>query len=205
MSTDSPEQLGPFVDYWNRNRQFRLRPLVRRWQRRAATTISRIRAGRQVADVDYRDRVSVATWIVMLGLGLSLLVRLPTAEVSFWALGSPITLPITGTLLASFFLAVMAAAGAESVVSVHPIYSTRQSRMQTWSFWALPMALSIIATVLLPLASSPLLQIVALALSGALLALAYFGLYATIERGKPGFRRSRMWLDALAYGSALIL
>jgi hypothetical protein len=205
MGANPPEQLSPFIDSWPRNRQFRLRPAIRRWQRRAAATIARIRMGRQVADVDYRDRVSVATWMVMLGLGLSLLVRLPTLEISFWALGSPISIPITGTLIASFFLAVMSAAGAESVVSVHPLYSTRQSRMQTWSFWALPMALSIISTVLIPLASSSLLQIVALALSGALLAAAYFGLYATIERGKPGFRRSRLWLDALAYGSALIL
>jgi hypothetical protein len=143
--------------------------------------------------------------MVVLGLGLSLLVRLPAAEISFWALGSPVAISITGTLLAAFFLAVMAAAGAESVVSVHPLYVMRQARMQTWSFWALPMALAIIGTMLLPLASSALLQVMALALSGALLAGAYFGLYATVERGKPGFRRARLWLDALAYGSALIL
>jgi hypothetical protein len=167
--------------------------------------ITRIRTGRQVADVDYRDRVSVATWMVVLGWGLSLLVQLPSAEVSFWALGSPVAISITGTLLAAFFLAIMAAAGAESVISVHPLFVTRQARMHTWSFWALPMALAIISTVLLPLASSPLLQMLALALSGLLLAAAYFGLYATVERGKPGFRRSRLWLDAMAYGSALIL
>jgi hypothetical protein len=161
--------------------------------------------GRQVAEVNYRDRVSVATWMVVLGLGLSLLVQLPAAEISLFALGSPMTISITGTLVASFFLAVMAAAGAESVISVHPIYVARQARMHTWSFWALPMALAIISTVLLPSASSALLQVLALALSGTLLAAAYFGLYATVERGKPGFRRARLWLDALAYGSALIL
>ncbi len=205
MRANPPERLGPFLESWNRKRQFRLRPLLRRWQRRSLALITRIRMGRQVADVDYRDRVSVATWMVVLGLGLSLLISLPSAEVSFWALGSPVAISITGTLLAAFFLAVMAAAGAESVVSVHPLYVTRQARMQTWSFWALPMALAIISTVLLPLASSPLLQVMSLALSGTLLAAAYFGLYATVERGKPGFRRSRLWLDALAYGSALIL
>ena len=205
MRANPPEQLGPFLENWNRNRRFRLRPLLRRWRRRTAAAITRIREGRQVADVDYRDRVSVASWMVVLGLGLSLLVGLPSAEISFWALGSPVAISITGTLLAAFFLAVMAAAGAESVVSVHPLYVTRQARMQTWSFWALPMALAIISTVLLPLASSALLQVLALALSGGLLAAAYFGLYATVERGKPGFRRSRLWLDALAYGSALIL
>ncbi|MCC6454441.1 MAG: hypothetical protein IT328_05820 [Caldilineaceae bacterium] len=205
MRANPPEQLGPLLENWTRNRQFRLRPLLRRGQRRLLALITRIRMGRQVADVDYRDRISVATWMVVLGWGLSLLVRLPTAEVSFWALGSPVAISITGTLLAAFFLAIMAAAGAESVVSVHPLFVARQARIHTWSFWALPMALAIITTVLLPLVSSALMQVVALALSGVLLAAAYFGLYATVERGKPRFRRSRLWLDALAYGSALIL
>jgi hypothetical protein len=67
------------------------------------------------------------------------------------------------------------------------------------------MALAIISTVLLPLANSALLQVLALAVSAVLLAAAYYGLYATVERGKSGFRRARLWLDALAYGSALIL
>ena len=205
MRANSPEQLGPLIDYWNRNRQFRLRPFLRRWRHRTAALITRVRMGRQVADVDYRDRVSVASWMVVLGLGLSLMVRLPTAEISFWALGSPVALSITGTLLASFFLAVMAAAGAESVISVHPLFVARTTRLHTWSFWALPMALAIISAVLLPLASSAVLQVLALTVSGALLSAAYFGLYATVERGKPGFRRARLWLDALAYGSALIL
>jgi hypothetical protein len=205
MRANPPEQLGTAIEYWNRNRRFRMRPLLRRWQRRALAMLARIRTGRRVADVDYRDRASVATWMVVFGLGLSLLVQLPTAELSFWALGSPVAISITGTLMAAFFLAVMAAAGAESVISVHPLFVTRQARLRTWSFWALPMALAIISTVLLPLASSAVLQVLALATSGALLAAAYLGLYATVERGKPGFRRSRLWLDALTYGSALIL
>ena len=93
MSSSPPEQLGPQHEQWNRNRQFRLRPFLRRWQRRTAALYTRIRMGRHVADVDYRDRVSVAAWMVVLGLGLSLLVRLPTAEISFWALGSPGSTP----------------------------------------------------------------------------------------------------------------
>jgi hypothetical protein len=205
MRINPSEPVGLFLENWRRNPQVRLRPALRRWRRRTGAVINRIRVGRQVADVDYRDRVSVATWMVVLGLGLSVLVQLPSASISFWALGSPVTVSITGTLLAAFFLAVMAAAGAESVVSVHPLFVTRQARMRTWSYWALPMALAIISTVLLPLAESPLVQVLALALSATLLAAAYMGLYATVERGKPGFRRSRLWLDALAYGSALIL
>jgi hypothetical protein len=205
MPSNPSEQAGPFLETWQRHRPLRLRPRLRRWRRRFLALLTRIRLGRSVADVDYRDRVSVATWMVVLGLGLSLLVQLPTAEISFWALGSPVALPITGTLMAALFLAVMAAAGAESVVSVHPLFVSRTTRLYTWSFWALPMALAIISTVLLPLAESAVLQVLALTMSAVLLAAAYYGLYATVERGKPGFRRARLWLDAMAYGSALIL
>ena len=205
MRTNSPQELGPVIESWNRNRSFRLRPFLRRLRRHSLNALARVRSGRYVGDVNYRDRVSVATWMVVLGLGLSLLVTLPTAEVSFWALGSPVAISITGTLIAAIFLAIMAAAGAESVVSVHPLFVTRQTRLQTWSFWALPMALAIISAVLLPLAESAVIQVLSLVVSGMLLAAAYFGLYATVERGKPGFRRARLWLDALAYGSALIL
>lgn len=47
--------------------------------------------------------------------------------------------------------------------------------------------------------------LLALLIGGGLLGLAFFSLYATIERGQSGFRRARFMLDALAYGSALLL
>ena len=67
------------------------------------------------------------------------------------------------------------------------------------------MAITFISVVLLPLAPSSLIQVLALIVSGTLLALSLFGLYATVERGRPGFRRARLLVDALAYGSALLL
>lgn len=157
-------------------------------------------------EVDYRDRISVATWMVVLGLGLSVLLALPGVELGFWALGSPVSIPFTGTMLSAIFLAIMAAAGAESVVTVHPALMVRsRARVRTWSFWALPMALTILSAVLLPLVASPVIQVLGLVVSALLLASAYYGLYATVERGRAGFRRARFVLDALAYGSALLL
>jgi hypothetical protein len=164
------------------------------------------RGGTDVVPVDYRDRISVATWLVLVGLGASLLLQLPTIELSFWALGSPISIPFTGTVLSALFLAAVAAAGAESVITVHPWWvGRRRARGRTWSFWALPMAVTILSVLLLPLAPSPVIQVLALVISALLLSSAYFGLYATVERGRPGFRRARFMLDALAYGSALLL
>jgi hypothetical protein len=155
--------------------------------------------------IDYRDRISVITWLLVFGLGLSLLYELPEFVFTVEALGSPISIPLTETLAAAVFLAALAAVGAESIVSVHPSVASRWRRGWNWSCWALPMALTLISTFVLPLARGGLIQVLALLVSGTLLALAFFCLYATVERGQPGFRRARFVLDALAYGSALVL
>lgn len=201
--TEAPPRL-PLVDWWESLRrrwgEFELRRPAWRW------LIRRTAFAPRRTEVDYRDRISVATWMVVLGLGASLLLHLPGIELGFWALGSPVSIPFTGTLLSAGFLAIMAAAGAESVVTVHPWFAARpRARTRTWSFWTLPMALTIISTVLLPLAATPLIQVLALVVSALLLGSAYYGLFATVERGRSGFRRARFLLDALAYGSALLL
>lgn len=159
------------------------------------------------APVDYRDRVSVATWIVVVGLGLSLLIELPTVVLGAWALGSPISIPFTGSVWFVLFLAILAAAGAQSVVSVHPTFSERhgENRMSTWPFWALPMALTSIAVVMLPIAPGRVMQVIALIVNGTVMALAYNGLYATVSVGTVTSRRARLLLDVLAYSSALLL
>ena len=160
----------------------------------------------EIKPTDYRDRISVVTWLLVFGLGISQLYGLPTAVLSFNALGSPISIPLTETAVAAAFLAVLAAVGADSIVSLHPQMAEQKTTPGfNWSFWALPMALTIIFTFVLPLAPSNLLLVLALVLSGGLWALAYFCLYATVERGQAGFRRARFVLDALAYGSALVL
>lgn len=153
---------------------------------------------------DYVERISVVTWILVFGFGLSLLVRLPTTVVSFGALGSPMSIEFSATTLTAMALAVVAAAGTESIIRLHPLRHANRLGF-TWTYWALPAALSIITVVLLPQITTQLLQVVVMLLAGALLAGAFFGLYATVEPGQVGFRRARLWLDALAYGSALLL
>lgn len=161
---------------------------------------------RRPVQVDYRDRISIATWIIVFGIGTSMLLNVPTFIFSFSALGSPMSIPLGQSTLTAVLLAVIAATGAESVVSVHPLFSASgQGRGRTWAFWALPMALVLINVLLLPLAPTQLVQVLMLPLSGVLLALTFFGLYATVESGQSGFRRSRFLLDALTYGSALLL
>ena len=159
------------------------------------------------APVDYRDRISVATWLVVIGLGGSLLVELPSVVLHAWAFGSPISIPFTGVVWFVLFLAALAAAGTQSVISVHPSLSGHHGagRLATWPFWALPMALVSIAAVMVPLAPGRVIQVLGLIVSGTVIALAYSGLYATVDTGVAGSRRARLLLDTLAYSSGLLL
>ena len=160
-----------------------------------------------IGTVDYRDRIGVITWLFVFGLGISLLYTLPTTVITLRALGSPVSIALTKTLLAAIFLAILAAAGTESVVSVHPrfIHASSYRFTRSWPSWALPMAIAIIGVYVLPLAPTRAIQILMILVGGVLMALSLFSLYVTVEKGQAGFRRARFVLDALAYGAALLL
>jgi len=153
---------------------------------------------------DYRDRISVVTWVLVFGFGLSLLLRLPTTEISFRAFGSPTQVELTATTVMALVLAVAASAGAEGLIRLHPKRQANRLGL-TWAYWALPAAISIITVLLLPSIPTRLLQVVIILAAGILLMIAFHSLYATVEPGQPGFRRARLWLDALAYGVTLLL
>jgi hypothetical protein len=171
----------------------------RRWQRRLRLLESR--------QADFRDRISVASWPIVLGLALSNFFSLPTYEFSFVAFGSPATVPLTGAFLVAMFLAVLAAAGTESVIRAHPNFATAAQRTEgrTWPFWALPMALTVIVAVLLPRAPTPLIQVFGLLFTAVVLITVFYALYLTVGVGQPGFRRARLILNVLTYLSAVVL
>ena len=122
------------------------------WQLRRARTIKSIADKRAAnAAIDYRDRISVITWLFVFALGISQLYSLPTTQITLRALGSPVTIALTKTLVAAIGLALYAAAGVESVIQVHPSFLNEARRKWAWPFWALPMAIAIIAVYVLPL------------------------------------------------------
>lgn len=170
------------------------------------STLSRLwrRPPHDNSGIDYRDRISVATWVIVFGLGVSLLLEIPTTQIAFRALGSPITLSLSAGTVMALLLALAAAAGTESIVRLHPQFP-RRLRSATWAYWALPMAIASITVVLLGQVPTRLLQVIVMLLAGAILAVAFYSLYATVEPGQPGFRRARFVLDALSYGAALLL
>jgi hypothetical protein len=153
---------------------------------------------------DYRERISVLVWVLVFGFGLSLLLRIPTTVISFRAFGSPTQVELTTTTIMAMLLALAASAGTESLIRLHPKRQANRLGL-TWAYWALPAAISIITVVLLPSIPTRLLQVVVILTAGVLLMVALYSLYATVEPGQTGFRRARFWLDALAYGVALLL
>ncbi len=158
--------------------------------------------------IDYRDRISIATWLLVFGMGLRLLFTMPSGlSYDFEAFGSPITIAITDYVVAALLLGTLAASCTESVISVHPALARRslQSARRTWAFWSLPTALTVIAVVILPYAPTRELQVLGVLIYAVMIATTFYSLYATVEVGLTGYRRGRAVLNALTYGSALLL
>jgi hypothetical protein len=162
--------------------------------------------------LDYRDRASVLVWVVLMGLAAQRLLTLPTTAFTASVLGSPITLTVTTNTILGMVLAGLVATGAEAVVRTHPLNTSRfevesgGDRLgHHWMFWTLPIALIIVALLLLPVAPSGLYWLLGLILTGVALGFSMAGIYYTIDPFAVGYRRARLGMNALAYGIALVL
>jgi hypothetical protein len=176
--------------------------------------------------VDYRDRVSVLVWVALMGLVAQRVLALPSRDISATVLGSPITLTITTNTILGVLLAALVASGTEAVVRAHPrarasSWIEPQELLQRpdtsqrdvagvvpvlrWVFWALPVALVVVALFLLPVAPSQTYWLLGLMLTGAALGLAMAGVYYTLDPFARGYRRARLGMNALTYGVALVL
>ncbi|RME62264.1 MAG: hypothetical protein D6790_06635 [Caldilineae bacterium] len=140
------------------------------------------------------------------GLGVSLLVRLPGAFLTFNVFGSPVTVPFTRTTLMAGLLVLLTAAAAERTVRIHPLVRRAEPGLiETGVYWGLPAAIAILAVLLTPQFPSRLFQMLGILFSGVLMAVVLYALYGSVDPGAPGFRRSRIFLNLLAYGAALAL
>jgi len=166
--------------------------------------------------VDYRDRASVLVWVALMGLVAQRVLALPSREITTTVLGSPITLTITSNTILGALLAALVASGTESVVRAHP--RTRVGAMRAgrqldltlissnhWVFWALPVALVVVALFLLPVTPSQSYWLLGLMLTGAALGLSMAGIFYTIDPFARGYRRARLGMNALTYAVALVL
>ena len=79
------------------------------------------------------------------------------------------------------------------------------TRGNHWVFWALPMALVVVALFLLPVTPSQAYWLLGIMLTGAALGLSMAGIYYTIDPFARGYRRARLGMNALTYAVALVL
>ncbi|MFZ2360057.1 MAG: hypothetical protein WA040_12015 [Anaerolineae bacterium] len=153
---------------------------------------------------DYRDRISIAVWGVAITLATSALVSLPGRGASV-ALGErSLTLPIAAVNLLPLLLALLAGSGAQAVVQAHPL--ARQGRLRLLlRFWALPVAVTLIAAILLPRAPSPPYWAALLLAMVVLLSVVLVALYFSLDSQATGYRRAQAVLNLVCYAVALVL
>jgi hypothetical protein len=175
--------------------------------------------------IDYRDRASVLIWVVLMGLAAQRFLALPERSFTAILLGSPVTLSITDSAILGALLAGLVASGTEAVLRAHP-NSRRRRRVASargrsgvddrgewsssvnrehWVFWGLPIALTVVAVLLLPLTPSVVYWVIGLIAMGIALGFSLAGIYYTVDPFQPGYRRARLGLNALTYAAALVL
>jgi hypothetical protein len=152
---------------------------------------------------DYRDRISIAVWGVVITLAASALVSLPGRGASVFIGELNIALPFAAASLLPLLLALLAGSGAQAVVMAHPL--ARQGRLRLLlRFWALPIAITLIAAILLPRAPSLLYWAVLLLGMAVLLSAVLVALYFSLDSQAGGYRRARAALNLVCYAVALV-
>ncbi len=183
--------------------------------------------------IDYRDRASVLIWVVLMGLIAQRFLDLPPRTWETELFGSPVNISVTANTILGALLAALIASGVEAVVRAHPqflkaaeatrpagmaatgmLHSRRRAqqgellrpdRQARWMYWGLPIALVVVAVLLLPFAPTTLYWVLGLMATGIALGLSLAGLYHTIDPFQRGYRRARLGLNALTYAAALLL
>lgn len=154
--------------------------------------------------VDYRDRISVGLWAVLLGLAATLLVKMPSTTLVWMALGSPLSVQLSTNTVLAVLLIALTAGSTQAVVSAHPLARTRRLRNR-WMLWALPCALVSVSALLLPTAPTRLNWLAGLGLTGVLLGMALAATYHAVDPDARRYRAARVVLTLLTYGVVLML
>ncbi len=146
------------------------------------------------------DRVSVTVGVILVGVVLSLVLRLPTRSFQFEPLGTPLTLNLTGAWLASALLVGMVCAGTEANLRAHP--SVRRGEVRfTFPHWILPGLTTLALASFLPQYPNLLYWLLGLTVGGLTLAWLILAQYHTLGRRKN--QGVRVGLSFVAYMLAL--
>jgi hypothetical protein len=153
---------------------------------------------------DFRDRISIAVWGVALTLVVSAVVTLPGRGASIVLSGGSLMLPVAASSLVPIFLALLTGSGTEALIRAHPLAEQGELRW-TARFWALPIAVTLIAAVVLPRLPSVLYWAIGMLLFAAVLSGVMASLFFSLDPEGLGYRRSRAALNLTCYAIALLI
>lgn len=145
----------------------------------------------------YYQRTSTLVSLLLLGLALSCLIRLPTNIVSFVAFGSPTTLYISTLWIMGGGLLLLTIAGVYSLVHSQD----KSSPLYSLAFAGLPSVVILIALFFLRLLADGLYFVLGLASAGLLLAWILLSQYHTM--GGRNSLWARWGLNVGVYGAAV--
>jgi hypothetical protein len=158
-----------------------------------------------------RTSVSTGDYIVLLlslviaGVALSSITRLPSWHVEIDVLGSPLGLGLSGRWLLAGLLAAVTAAGMDALVRTMPPLRTVDLRFSA-TFWILPSLVTLaMATAVPSQLADPRRWLGNLLLLSVLLVTVVVAELGTVDLGGRMYRSSRLVLNVATYGAAFAL
>jgi len=150
------------------------------------------------------DRLGIVASLILLGLVLSTAIQLPSRSFNFIALGSPLTITLTGAWQMGILLTAIVCAGVNSIVRSHPALNSTNV-LYMLSFWGLPGTVTVAAMSILHESDVLVFQLITLALTVFLLLLIISAQYRTINSSDRYYRSARLGLNFTVYLAAVIL
>ncbi len=150
------------------------------------------------------ERLGIVASLILMGLILSTAIQLPARSFAFVALGSPLTITLTGTWQMGILLTAIVCAGVNSIMRCHPALSSRNV-LYALSFWGLPGTVTVAAVTILQESDAQIFQLATVALTVLLLLLIISAQYRTISSADRYYRSARLGLNFAVYLAAFIL
>ncbi len=153
------------------------------------------------------DRLSLLTSLVLIGLTLSLILDLPSRKLEFSFLGSEASIIVSGTWAIALLLAVLTAAGVNSIARTHPRVHLGETRY-IFILWIVPAIIVIVATILLSFTdvrASGIYGLVGVVVAGAFMVAVIVGEYITIDLNDRWYSAARLGVNLAVYLAGLIL
>jgi len=151
-----------------------------------------------------RDRLSVLLAVLILSSVLFRFIELPEHVYRLQALGSPLEIHATGTLLLVTLMIGLACTGTSLALHDHPFVMEHSGR-PIYISWILPGVLAGLSAYLLSLAPSLGLWITGLIVFGVSIGLTVSAEYATVSPDARSYATTRLALNVLAYLMAFAL